>query len=186
MSNKVHILPGPFYNACEDVFKNRGYVIVDTPEDSDIIVYQGGTDINPKLYNQEPHPLTQSPDDRRDKFEIETFQNNKGKFHLGICRGGQLLNVLNGGTLIQHVGPFHGLYEMMIVKSEEIIEVECCHHQGMVTADSGSKLLGFQLEEELDYVLYYPKTRSLCIQYHPEWGHSPSEQSMFTFLKELY
>jgi len=66
-------------------------------------VVTGGTDLNPALYGQRPHPATDGPDDERDKMEIQLLEAalRAGIPMLCICRGMQLLNVVHGGTLIQ-------------------------------------------------------------------------------------
>ncbi|MCL6648946.1 MAG: gamma-glutamyl-gamma-aminobutyrate hydrolase family protein [Chloroflexi bacterium] len=77
----------------------------------DGLLLSGGGDINPARYGQSPDPRTAHVDDRRDEFELALA---RAALHrdlpvLGICRGFQLLNVVAGGTLLQHVeGHQHG------------------------------------------------------------------------------
>ncbi|HYL36237.1 MAG TPA: gamma-glutamyl-gamma-aminobutyrate hydrolase family protein [Bryobacteraceae bacterium] len=69
------------------------------------LVLTGGTDVNPTRYGQPPAPETDHPDDPRDQLETRLVQEvlATGKPLLAICRGMQLLNVVCGGTLIQHL-----------------------------------------------------------------------------------
>jgi hypothetical protein len=35
-----------------------------------------------------------------------------------------------------------------------------------------------------DYAIFYPQTKSLCFQPHPEWGHKGTEDYFFKLLDE--
>ena len=70
-----------------------------------LILLTGGTDVNPALYGEAPHPETQPADDGRDALEIRLLKQalEINLPVLAICRGMQLFNVVHGGTLIQHL-----------------------------------------------------------------------------------
>jgi len=71
----------------------------------DGLVVTGGRDVDPARYGQEPEALTDEPDSLRDATEATLLSvaiEDNFPF-LGICRGAQLLNVVLGGTLIQHL-----------------------------------------------------------------------------------
>ena len=68
-----------------------------------LIAFMGGTDIQPKLYGENPIAETESPDAYRDAKEIDLYKTYENIPKLGICRGAQLINVLNGGSLYQDV-----------------------------------------------------------------------------------
>ena len=74
----------------------------------DGIVLQGGADISPRAYGEEPLKPEWEGDPMRDRFEIELVQAcvEAGKPVLGICRGAQMINVALGGSLHQDV-PAH-------------------------------------------------------------------------------
>jgi len=65
----------------------------------------GGNDLEPKLYGQEPSHHTTDYSARRDSSEVllATWALADKKPILGICRGMQLVNALQGGTLYQHI-----------------------------------------------------------------------------------
>ena len=71
---------------------------------ADGLLLMGGTDVNPALYGQAPEPETDMPDDERDALEFALIGAalERDVPLLAICRGAQLLNVQQGGTLIQH------------------------------------------------------------------------------------
>lgn len=71
----------------------------------DGVVFSGGSDMDPKYYNQEKHPETSITEPLRDPLELHlaerVFKDKKPA--LGLCRGCQLLAVANGGTLHQTI-----------------------------------------------------------------------------------
>lgn len=69
----------------------------------DGLVLQGGADVSPPVYGQQPLRPEWAGDAIRDRYEIELIEAflQYGKPILGICRGCQLLNVAFGGTLTQ-------------------------------------------------------------------------------------
>ncbi len=69
----------------------------------DGLLLSGGPDIEPSLYHQERHPSCGKSDAESDMFQIALYHAAKkmGKPILGICRGCQLINVAEGGTLFQ-------------------------------------------------------------------------------------
>lgn len=77
----------------------------DLVQQLDALVLQGGTDVSPRTYMEEPLDPAWVGDFERDQYEIELIRvfMEQGKPVLGICRGMQLLNVAMGGTLYQHL-----------------------------------------------------------------------------------
>lgn len=78
----------------------RGYV-----DALDGLVLQGGADVSPTSYGQQPLRPEWSGDIVRDRYEMEFLEGflEQGKPILGICRGSQLINVAFGGTLLQDI-----------------------------------------------------------------------------------
>jgi putative glutamine amidotransferase len=70
----------------------------------DGVLLTGGLDVDPSLYKQAKHPTTEIAPDR-DKFEIPLSQEavKRNIPVLAICRGVQVLNVAEGGTLTQDI-----------------------------------------------------------------------------------
>lgn len=71
----------------------------------DGLVLQGGADVSPAGYGEEPMRPEWTGDRVRDLYEIELLWEFviQGKPVLGICRGMQLINVACGGTLYQDI-----------------------------------------------------------------------------------
>ncbi|WP_312351022.1 gamma-glutamyl-gamma-aminobutyrate hydrolase family protein, partial [Sphingobacterium multivorum] len=80
-------------------------LLADILHQMDGIVLQGGSDIAPQHYGEEPiGPWKGDP--YRDQYELKildyAIRNHKPV--LGICRGFQLMNVYFGGTMYQDIG----------------------------------------------------------------------------------
>ncbi len=71
----------------------------------DAVLFTGGVDIHPALYGEAPRRGLGEVDEERDAFEVALYRELRalGKPAFGICRGFQLINALEGGTLIQHL-----------------------------------------------------------------------------------
>lgn len=74
----------------------------------DGLVLQGGADVSPTTYRQEPLRPEWTGDRIRDLYEIELLWEFviQGKPVLGVCRGAQLINVACGGTLWQDISEY--------------------------------------------------------------------------------
>ena len=71
----------------------------------DGLMLQGGADVSPLTYGEDPLSQEWAGDRLRDEYEIELLHEFivAGKPVLGVCRGLQLINVALGGTLYQDV-----------------------------------------------------------------------------------
>ncbi len=76
-----------------------------TVADLDGLIVSGGGDVDPARYGARAHPETGAPNSDRDGWELALLDAAlaAGRPLLAICRGIQLLNVLRGGTLHQHL-----------------------------------------------------------------------------------
>lgn len=129
------------------------HVLVDKVEDADIVLFTGGEDVDPSLYDCEKHPTTTS-NIRRDLREKAIFEQVKpNQLCIGICRGSQFLCVMNGGKLIQNVNGhcMFGTHEIVSRRALTTYEITSTHHQMQYP---------FNLVEGQDYtLLYYSKRR---------------------------
>ena len=171
---------------------------VKNPKDIDLVLFTGGEDVNPAYYDENIGKYTHI-NSNRDKKEIDTFYRFKGKsFLLGICRGNQLLTILSGGKLIQHVEG-HCRDHSMVLNNGLKYNITSSHHQMLYPFDLNEKdyeLIGYSEyfqsntylngdNEEIELsnnflepeIVYYKKTNALCIQGHPEWNHCEKRTS---------
>ena len=150
-------------------------------EEGDILVLEGGTDINPSIYGEAAHRYTQSPDQQRD--EIETALFNEAVFRgvpvLGICRGAQLGCALSGGKLIQHIEG-HGRTHEILTDCDEIYDTSSCHHQAMQLEGTEHHLIAWAVRDEIPEIAFFKDTKCLAIQGHPEFMHSDAPFVKYT------
>jgi gamma-glutamyl-gamma-aminobutyrate hydrolase PuuD len=176
------------------MFKNAGWLLVDRISKADLVQFTGGSDVDPSLYGQRPHP-TAYIDPRRDVFEAAVFQAsvNAAKPLAGICRGGQFLNVMNGGSMWQDVdghcnGQLHVArdnltqselfvssthHQMMRPNTEvaEILMTAKMSHRKEAMLPSGQPFTRYSDELDIE-ACFYGSTNSLCFQPHPEFMRS--------------
>lgn len=120
---------------------------------ADLVIISGGEDVDPNRYGkQDLLPLCGKIDASRDSLEFYLVEQSLklGKPLLGICRGMQLLNVQQGGTLVADIptkltnplahrgeptGPSHHFIEVTAhaalnpTEKAKKIEVNSYHHQ---------------------------------------------------------
>ncbi|MGP3949076.1 gamma-glutamyl-gamma-aminobutyrate hydrolase family protein [Streptomyces sp. 7N604] len=158
----------------------------------DGLVISGGPDVEPVRYGAEPHPQTGPAYRERDAWELALIEAAlaTGTPLLGICRGMQLLNVVLGGTLMQHLpesvghdghcGP-PGVFEHHEVKpvpgtrlSEvlpEAMTVPTYHHQAVERLGRGLLASAHAEDGTLEAVeLSDGSGFVLAVQWHPEAG----------------
>jgi putative glutamine amidotransferase len=77
----------------------------ETLEALDGLIFSGGSDLDPDLYGQDPHPETFGVHEDRDRAELALLEAALARDMpvLAICRGSQVLNVARGGDLVQHL-----------------------------------------------------------------------------------
>jgi len=175
------------------LMRKYGFHEVQNPELADVLVFNGGRDIGTIIYGEKPMargiPYERS---QRDDYEIGLFNEFKGKaFMFGICRGAQLLNCLNGGSLWQHVTDHQIDHDMIDLTTGKVMKVTSTHHQMMRPNPRTAEIIGVSNRANSKYaedsstimttrpkdikhgedieVVWYPNTRSLCIQGHPEY-----------------
>ncbi len=165
--------------------------VAETLETLDGIVFSGGADVDPSLYDAEPHPETDTPQARRDAGEMALLEAalERDMPTLAICRGFQLLNVARGGDLVQHLPEEVGSDEHKGVPgvfAEHPVEVKdgtrlasmldshpavtSHHHQGIGRLGDGLVEAAWAGDGTLEAV-EDPSQRFLVgVQWHPEAG----------------
>ena len=104
MSREVMVLMIPSISG-DGIVHRSSIRLSDFPQYLDGLVLQGGADIDPQSYSEEPLNPEWIGDRLRDAYEMELLHEfmEAGKPVLGICRGAQLINVAMGGTLYQDI-----------------------------------------------------------------------------------
>ncbi|MEG1495444.1 MAG: gamma-glutamyl-gamma-aminobutyrate hydrolase family protein [Romboutsia sp.] len=175
----------------------NNYSLVNNIEEADIIIFTGGEDVDPSLYNCKKHFTTYSNIDR-DNAEIKEFKKIKNnQLVIAICRGAQLMCVINGGKLIQDVSNHSISYTHQIIEfsTDKIYDITSTHHQMQYPFNipkdywtclfasnniHSLKYLGDGIEPpeyEPEIVLYHTpnKPKCLAIQGHPEYMNHKSQ-----------
>lgn len=69
----------------------------------DVVFFQGGCDVNPAKYGEQPAPKLGRVSEERDAFEYAVLREvaKQRKPCMGTCRGLQVINVFFGGSLYQ-------------------------------------------------------------------------------------
>lgn len=131
----------------------QNHELVDNIEDADIVMFTGGEDVTPSLYNAQQHSTTYS-NIQRDLEEKAVFEKVKpNQLCIGICRGSQFLCVMNGGKLIQNVSnhAHFGTHTIIGMHRADEWEITSTHHQMQYP---------FNLKDSQYEILYFASRRS--------------------------
>lgn len=166
-------------------------------QECDGFLFSGGVDIDPMRYGEVKKYDSVEIDPIRDRFEIELYPYVKqaGKPIFGICRGIQLLNVAEGGTLYQHIEghrqskPGTETEQKVIVLSgllhdltgESELMVNSFHHQNIKKL--ASTLLADAISEDGYIEAVHMPSHPFClgVQWHPEIYRESSEAMQKVF-----
>jgi putative glutamine amidotransferase len=166
----------------------------------DAIVLTGSvTDIHPGLYGEQPSPHLRETDRYRDERDLAILRSalRADVPILGVCRGTQLLNILAGGDLVQHLddaGPFADHTEPHVVEtdSQSLVRgpvgarasVCSIHHQAVGRMGRGLRVAA-RAPDGLIEALEVPGRRfALGVQWHPERDDGPASARLAEALVE--
>lgn len=155
----------------------------------DGLVLTGGSDVDPDRYDAPAHPDTDAPQPYRDAWELALLRAALAADQpvLAVCRGVQLLNVAQGGTLHQHLPdvlgesthrPELGSYARLPVEVDrdsrlaaivgEAPEVHCHHHQAIDRLGEGLAVCARAADGTIEGVELTGPRFALGVQWHPE------------------
>jgi putative glutamine amidotransferase len=159
----------------------------------DGLILAGGADLDPAAYGAEPHPATVHTVPERDRSEIALAHRaiERDIPVLGICRGMQVINVAQGGTLNQHIPELVGHEDhrrnpgsfensdhdvrldpgSLAVKAagETTHGTKSHHHQAVDQLGEGLIVTGYSVLDELPETIEAPACQFvLGVQWHPE------------------
>lgn len=158
----------------------------------DGFIFTGGMDINPIIYNEEPHQNLGAFSTELDRYQyrfIEKVIQSKKPF-LAICRGFQMLNVVTGGTLYQDLSEIDSVKLLQHTQKglgkdpahSVIIEKESClynifgnkalvnsyHHQSIKSLGRGLKAVAKAKDGIIEGVELEGRKFGIGVQWHPE------------------
>lgn len=156
----------------------------------DALVIAGGGDIDPARYRSEAHANTGFVRPARDTAEFALAERAfEARIPvLGICRGLQVINVLRGGTLVQHLpdrlgdgrhAPAPGQYgrhQVALVPGSRTaqlygrteLDVATSHHQAVDTLGAGLVVTGRAPDGTVEALEVPGHPFAVAVQWHPE------------------
>ncbi len=158
-----------------------------------LVITGGDFDIDPKIYGEKilSEKVSLKPERTQFEFEITKHAIKKNIPMLGICGGQQLMNVVFGGTLIQHIpdkvkskinheqiNPRNqGSHNVRILENTQLKKiiknssmfVNSAHHQAVEKLGEGL-LINAQAEDGIIEGFENPELKfCIGIQWHPEF-----------------
>jgi putative glutamine amidotransferase len=203
-------------NYCEAVTRAGGLPVL-LPHDPErapayldrldaLIVTGGAFDVDPALFGATSRHATVKLKERRTAFEAEIARAALARDLpvLGICGGQQLLNVVLGGTLIQHIPeevPSALAHEQPNPRTEaghrvrvvpgtllhricgvEELEVNSAHHQSVKMVGPGVIVDALAPDGVIEGIEDPQYRYCLGVQWHPEYAISQGDEKIFDAL----
>ncbi len=165
---------------------------------SDGILFSGGDDINVQFlaedeyYKNNPVPII------RDEFEMQLLKKciEENIPTLCICRGIQVLNVVCGGTLLQHIDNHMGekekLHHKVLIKKDSLLfdavqdvelTVNSAHHQVIKKVGKHLKISSFSRDGYVEAIESTKNKFILGVQWHPEYMYDTCPRTRKIFKK---
>ncbi|NKB19785.1 MAG: gamma-glutamyl-gamma-aminobutyrate hydrolase family protein [Alphaproteobacteria bacterium] len=168
-----------------------------------LVITGGAFDVDPVLFGDKTRHKTVVTKDRRTDFELAV---TKGAIDqdmpvLGICGGQQLLNVVLGGTLIQHIPdeienalaheqpnprdePGHDITVETNTLLHQItgakkMSVNSAHHQAVKTIADPAIINATAPDGVIEGIELPGKRFCLGVQWHPEFSIDPGDRRIF-------
>jgi gamma-glutamyl-gamma-aminobutyrate hydrolase PuuD len=177
--------------------------LADYTKHLDALVLQGGADLAPATYGEEPLKPEWAGDRVRDVYELEVLQEfiAADKPVLGVCRGAQLINVAFGGTLHQDVNSqlagtlthrsrqaYEDNYHAISIEPESALarlypgmregRVNSIHHQAIKTLGRELNVEAWSMPDRIvEAIRWQGSGYVFGVQWHPEFLH-PADQTV--------
>lgn len=168
-----------------------------------LLITGGAFDIDPALFGADSQHETVVLKSGRTDFELSMTRSalEAGKAVLGICGGQQLLHVILGGTLIQHIPdeitsplaheqpnprtePGHVIRIqagslLHRITGEQEFPVNSAHHQAAKTPGPGVVISATAPDGVIEAIEHPAYSFCLGVQWHPEYHISPADKKIF-------
>lgn len=174
-----------------------------------LVIPGGDEDIHPKFYGQEIKSPKVKTNDERANFEFELLKKALAKDipFLGICNGMQMLNIIFGGDLIQHIPdyiPSHINHEQpppknlpshkitikpatilaKLVEGKNEIMVNSTHHQAIGKVGNGLLVSAIAPDGIIEAIESTTHKFVVGVEWHPEYLNSDLDLNLFKRLVE--
>ena len=161
-------------------------------ESIDALILSGGHDVNPLLWQEQPHTKLQAILPKRDTFDMKLLEYalELKKPILGICRGEQVINVYAGGNLYQDLSlsknsyikhnqvhlPYAPTHNIEIIQNtklydilkEDSIVVNSFHHMAVKEVAPGYIVSAISKDGIVEGIEKEGEDFVLGVQWHPE------------------
>ena len=191
------LVPAAYVNAVEDA---GGRPLLVPPSEGgteetldavDGLLFSGGSDIDPDLYDQDPHDETFGLVPDRDRAELALLEAALARDMpvLAVCRGSQVLNVARGGDLVQHLPDVVGddkhkhtpgtfaEHDVTLEEGTRLAAllgdrapVKSHHHQGFGRIGAGLRVAAHAEDGTIEAVEDPSRLFALGVLWHPEAG----------------
>ena len=196
------------YDYVRAVERAGGRAVLVPPDDEGVeevlgaldgLIFSGGNDLEPQEYGADAHPATVGTNPERDRGELALLQAaiERDLPVLAICRGFQVLNVVRGGDIVQHLPDVVGHEEhrevlgefsehaVRVDPSSRIREVHGAvkshHHQALGRVGDGLREVAWAEDGTVEGLEDPDKPFLVGVLWHPEAGE---DQRLFEQLVE--
>ena len=176
----------------------------------DCLLITGGQDVSPSLYGETVSGKCGEICSERDEMEILLYRRavELNKPVLGICRGIQLINVLNGGTLYQDIlsdskeklnhimkPPYNRVFhKVKIIKgtplhslmNADTIGVNSYHHQAIKRVGRNIEVMAVSEDGIVEAIRVKNKEFVWAVQWHPEFSYKTDARNLNIFKAFLH
>ena len=170
----------------------------------DGLVLSAGGDINPERYAGEQHETIYNVNNSRDDSEcyLAEYALSESLPTLGICRGAQILNIVTGGSLYEHLPDAYGeetIHRLppkgptphtVILEGESRLadilqqpQFECVswHHQALKNVSDEFAVVARAPDGVVEAIEHRTHPWLIAVQWHPELSaaEDPLQQELF-------
>lgn len=167
--------------------------------DVDLLIFLGGEDVSPSLYTEDFELMddpTYNPERDASDYLLMRYALSNDIPTLGICRGMQMMYVVNGGTLIQDLPLFleelgeedvylhrsengKKTFHSITIEDKELKKIIKCgivsssHHQAVSNELPNNVIPVAYTGHIIEAIKLKDHKNALGVQFHPEYFNSP-------------